>query len=97
MTFRTLDVGGDKIAASSTNVPEDNPALGWRSILPYVGSAGLAATAVAPVDPCGRGTGIARYFPMIAAVAEFDAARRLFDMEMERHVGRDVIRRPALR
>ncbi|NDH64329.1 MAG: hypothetical protein EBY18_22390 [Alphaproteobacteria bacterium] len=32
VTFRTLDVGGDKIAASTFAMQEDNPAMGWRSI-----------------------------------------------------------------
>ena len=32
VVIRTLDVGGDKIAASSADLPEDNPAMGWRAI-----------------------------------------------------------------
>ena len=32
MTFRTLDIGADKVAALSAPPREDNPALGWRAI-----------------------------------------------------------------
>jgi phosphotransferase system enzyme I (PtsP) len=32
VTFRTLDVGGDKVLPYMRNVEEENPALGWRAI-----------------------------------------------------------------
>jgi phosphotransferase system enzyme I (PtsP) len=32
VTFRTLDVGGDKILPYMRHEPEENPALGWRAI-----------------------------------------------------------------
>src|SRR6476469_5003884 len=32
VTFRTLDIGGDKVLAYLRNIEEENPALGWRAI-----------------------------------------------------------------
>ncbi len=32
VTFRTLDIGGDKVLPYMRNVVEENPALGWRAI-----------------------------------------------------------------
>ena len=32
VTFRTLDIGGDKVLPYMRNVEEENPALGWRAI-----------------------------------------------------------------
>jgi phosphotransferase system enzyme I (PtsP) len=87
-TFRTLDVGGDKIAASSANVPEDNPALGCRSIRLTLDRPSLLRQQLRALIRATEGSNLRVMFPMVASVAEFDAARRLFDMEMERHAGR---------
>src|SRR5581483_10644026 len=32
VTFRTLDIGGDKVLPYMRRVHEENPALGWRGI-----------------------------------------------------------------
>ena len=32
VTFRTLDIGGDKVLPYMPAVEEENPALGWRAI-----------------------------------------------------------------
>ncbi|MBV9558369.1 MAG: GAF domain-containing protein, partial [Pseudolabrys sp.] len=32
VTFRTLDIGGDKVLPYMRNIDEENPALGWRAI-----------------------------------------------------------------
>ena len=32
VTFRTLDIGGDKVLPYLRNIEEENPALGWRAI-----------------------------------------------------------------
>ncbi len=88
VTFRTLDVGGDKIAASSTNVPEDNPALGWRSIRLTLDRPALLRQQLRALIRAAKGQSLRVMFPMIASVSEFDSARKLFDAEIERHVSR---------
>ncbi len=93
VTFRTLDVGGDKIAASSFSGPEDNPAMGWRSIRLTLDRPALLRQQLRAMIKATEGEVLRVMFPMVASVAEFDAARRIFDLEMERHL-RDGGRSP---
>ncbi len=86
VTFRTLDVGGDKIAASSSNAPEDNPAMGWRSIRLTLDRPALLRQQLRAMIKATEGEYLRVMFPMIANVAEFDAARRIFKLEMDRHL-----------
>lgn len=85
VTFRTLDVGGDKIAASSVQAPEDNPAMGWRSIRLTLDRPSLLRQQLRALIKATAGRHLRVMFPMIATVTEFDAARRIFDMELVRH------------
>ena len=43
VTFRTLDIGGDKVLPYMRNIEEENPALGWRAIRLGTRSSGAAA------------------------------------------------------
>jgi phosphotransferase system enzyme I (PtsP) len=86
VTFRTLDVGGDKIAASSVTGPEDNPAMGWRSIRLTLDRPALLRQQLRAMIKATEGEVLRVMFPMIASVAEFDAAHRIFNLEMERHL-----------
>jgi len=86
VTFRTLDVGGDKIAASSTHAPEDNPAMGWRSIRLTLDRPSLLRQQLRALIKATAGRHLRVMFPMIATVSEFDAARQILDMELSRHV-----------
>ena len=85
VTFRTLDVGGDKIAASSTQAPEDNPAMGWRSIRLTLDRPSLLRQQLRALIKATAGRQLRVMFPMIATLAEFDAARKILDMELVRH------------
>ncbi len=86
VTFRTLDVGGDKIAASTASMPEDNPAMGWRSIRLTLDRPSLLRQQLRALIRATAGKELRVMFPMIAAVSELDAARRIFDMEIEQHL-----------
>ena len=86
VTFRTLDVGGDKIAASTASMPEDNPAMGWRSIRLTLDRPSLLRQQLRALIRATAGKELRVMFPMIAEVSELDAARRIFDMEIERHL-----------
>jgi phosphotransferase system enzyme I (PtsP) len=86
VTFRTLDVGGDKIAASSVSGPEDNPAMGWRSIRLTLDRPALLRQQLRAMIRATEGETLRVMFPMIASVSEFDAAHRIFNLEMERHI-----------
>ena len=86
VTFRTLDVGGDKIAASSVSGPEDNPAMGWRSIRLTLDRPALLKQQLRAMIKATEGETLRVMFPMIATVSEFDAARRIFHLELEHHL-----------
>jgi phosphotransferase system enzyme I (PtsP) len=86
VTFRTLDVGGDKIAISAAAAPEDNPAMGWRSIRLTLDRPALLRQQLRAMIKATEGETLRVMFPMIANCGEFDAARRIFDLEMERHL-----------
>ncbi len=88
VTFRTLDVGGDKIAASSSSAHEDNPAMGWRSIRLTLDRPSVMRQQIRAIIQACEGHVLRIMFPMVATVAEFEASRRLLDMEIERHIKR---------
>ena len=44
VTFRTLDIGGDKVLPYMRNIEEENPALGWRAIRLGLDRPGLLRT-----------------------------------------------------
>jgi phosphotransferase system enzyme I (PtsP) len=85
VTFRTLDVGGDKIAASRAADKEDNPAMGWRSVRLTLDRPSVMRQQLRAIIKASEGGAVRVMFPMIASTAEFDACRRIFDMEVERH------------
>ncbi|MDX2142300.1 MAG: phosphoenolpyruvate--protein phosphotransferase [Rhodospirillaceae bacterium] len=88
ITFRTLDVGGDKIASSWSGAQEDNPAMGWRSIRLTLDRPSVMRQQLRAIIQACQGRELRVMFPMIASVAEFEASRRIFDMEFERHLSR---------
>ena len=83
VTFRTLDLGGDKVLPYLEAEREENPALGWRAIRMGLDRPGLLRlqlraliAAPPPAASCGSCS------RMIATVDEFRAARALVDAEM---------------
>jgi phosphotransferase system enzyme I (PtsP) len=88
VTFRTLDVGGDKIAASFAADKEDNPAMGWRSVRLTLDRPSVMRQQLRAIIQASESKPFRVMFPMIASTAEFDASKRLLDMEIKRHVSR---------
>ena len=84
VTFRTLDLGGDKILPYSDPVPEENPALGWRSIRIALDRPGLMRYQLRALIAAGSGHHLRVMFPMVATVDEFIAAKALFNREVMR-------------
>ncbi len=77
VTFRTLDIGGDKILPYMSRLEEDNPALGWRAIRIGLDRPGLLRTQLRAMLRAGAGRDLRIMFPMVATCAEFDAAKDL--------------------
>jgi phosphotransferase system, enzyme I, PtsP len=82
VTFRTLDIGGDKVLPYMRNVEEENPALGWRAIRLGLDRPGLLRSQIRALLRAAGGRDLKIMFPMIAAVEEFDEARSLVEREL---------------
>jgi phosphotransferase system enzyme I (PtsP) len=82
VTFRTLDIGGDKLLPYMRNVEEENPALGWRAIRLGLDRPGLLRAQVRALLRAGGGRELKIMFPMIATVEEFDEAKGLVEREL---------------
>ncbi|MEE9140559.1 MAG: phosphoenolpyruvate--protein phosphotransferase [Alphaproteobacteria bacterium] len=84
VVFRTLDVGGDKLLSYMRYAREDNPAMGWRSIRIGLDHPSLLRQQLRALVRAAAGFRLDVMFPMISEVAEFDEAREIFDLEVER-------------
>jgi len=82
VTFRTLDIGGDKVLPYMRNIEEENPALGWRAIRLGLDRPALLRTQLRALLRAGGGRALKIMFPMIATVAEFDQAKELVELEL---------------
>jgi phosphotransferase system enzyme I (PtsP) len=88
VTFRTLDIGGDKILPYMQSVEEENPALGWRAIRIGLDRPGLLRAQVRALLKASDGRKLRIMFPMIATCDEFARAKALVDREsayLQRH------------
>jgi phosphotransferase system enzyme I (PtsP) len=88
VTFRTLDIGGDKILPYMRSVEEENPALGWRAIRIGLDRPGLLRAQVRALLKASDGRKLRIMFPMVATCDEFARAKALVDREsayLQRH------------
>ena len=72
VTFRTLDIGADKVLPYLRQPKEENPALGWRSIRMALDRPALLRLQVRALMLAAEGKPMKIMFPMISEVAEFD-------------------------
>lgn len=84
VTFRALDVGGDKVLPYWNPHDEDNPALGWRSIRITLDRPAVLRHQLRALLRAAEGRELRLMFPMIAEVAELAQARKILDLEIER-------------
>jgi phosphotransferase system enzyme I (PtsP) len=82
VTFRTLDLGGDKVLPWMEAEREDNPALGWRAIRMGLDRPALLRMQLRALITAARGRPLRIMFPLVASVDEFRAARALVDVEI---------------
>jgi phosphotransferase system, enzyme I, PtsP len=82
VTFRTLDVGGDKVLPYMRAVEEENPALGWRAIRLGLDRPALLRSQIRALLRAASTRTLRVMFPMIAAVREFDEAKALVEREL---------------
>jgi phosphotransferase system, enzyme I, PtsP len=94
VTFRTLDVGGDKTLPYFPAPDEENPALGWRAIRIGLDRPAMLRMQLRALVRAAAGHELRVKFPLVAEVAEFDQARRLLDRELAKAV-RDGLAPPS--
>jgi phosphotransferase system, enzyme I, PtsP len=84
VTFRTLDVGGDKVLPYVGAFGDDNPAMGWRAIRIGLDRPAMLRRQLRALIQAANGRPLSVMFPMIAEVAELLSARQLLDLELDR-------------
>jgi len=82
VTFRTLDLGGDKVLPYLQAEREDNPALGWRAVRMGLDRPGLLRMQLRALIDAVAGRPLRVMFPLVASIDEFRAARALVDREI---------------
>ncbi|BBU63115.1 phosphoenolpyruvate--protein phosphotransferase [Methylosinus sp. C49] len=82
VTFRTLDIGSDKILPYMATIDEENPALGWRAIRIGLDRPGLLRMQIRAMLKAAGGRDVRIMFPMIANIAEFEAAKAIAHREL---------------
>jgi phosphotransferase system enzyme I (PtsP) len=82
VTFRTLDLGGDKLLPYMEAEREENPALGWRAIRMGLDRPALLRLQIRALIKAAKGRSLRIMFPLVASVDEFRAARALVEQEV---------------
>jgi len=83
VTFRTLDIGGDKVVSYMRGQEEENPALGWRAIRLSLDRPGLLRTQMRALLRAAAGAELKMMLPMVTEVSEIHAVRELMQKEVQ--------------
>lgn len=83
VTFRTLDLGGDKVLPYVKAEREENPALGWRAVRIGLDRPALLRYQLRALINAADGKKLRVMFPLVTTIAEFEAARALVERELE--------------
>ena len=86
VTFRTLDIGGDKILPYLRHTHEENPALGWRAIRFALDRPAIFRTQIRALLQASGGRKLNILLPMIADIWEIEQARDLINREIDHHL-----------
>src|SRR5262249_18883904 len=90
VTFRTLDIGGDKVLPYLPEAEEQNPAMGWRAIRIALDRPAMLRQQLRAMLRASSGRRLRIMLPMVAEHAEFAAAREVFEIESRRAVERGI-------
>ncbi len=83
VVFRTLDVGGDKVAPHFGDTRGENPSMGWRALRVSLDRPAMLRHQVRALLSAAAGRHLRLMFPMVSDASEFVAARRILHMEQE--------------
>ncbi|WP_404480144.1 phosphoenolpyruvate--protein phosphotransferase [Novosphingobium sp. BL-52-GroH] len=86
VVFRTVDIGGDKTLPylrHDDGEGEENPAMGWRALRVALERDGLLKVQARALLEAAAGRKLNVMFPMVAEPWEFDAAKAVFDGQLD--------------
>lgn len=84
VTFRTLDIGGDKIVPYMWRVSDENPVLGWRGIRVSLDKVTILRQQARALIRASAGKNLRLLFPMVSDISEYREARHHVDQEWAR-------------
>ena len=82
VTFRMLDIGGDKVLPYLKTISEDNPALGWRALRLAIDRPGLLRVQMRGMLRAAGGRDLRFMLPMVTEPAEIDLVRQVLEREL---------------
>lgn len=82
--FRTLDIGSDKVLPYWHRDAEENPAMGWRALRISLDRPAMLRQQLRAMILAAGGRALHVMFPMVAQVEEFDDAKEILDLELQR-------------
>jgi phosphotransferase system enzyme I (PtsP) len=85
VVFRTVDIGGDKVLPylrHNDGEAEENPAMGWRALRVALERDGLLKVQARALIEAAAGRTLNVMFPMVTEPWEFDAAKAVFDSQL---------------
>ncbi|MBS0479124.1 MAG: peptidase, partial [Proteobacteria bacterium] len=85
VTFRTVDIGGDKALPylNTHDEDEENPAMGWRALRLALERGGLMKAQARALIEAAGGRTLNVMFPMVSEPWEFDEAKAIFEAQRE--------------
>src|SRR6202453_3149243 len=82
VSFRTLDIGGDKVLPYMKGIDEQNPALGWRALRIGLDRPALLRMQFRAFIRAAAGRDLKIMAPMVSTVDEYRVARSMLDHEL---------------
>lgn len=84
VTFRTLDVGSDKVLPWRAAIEEENPAMGWRAARVSTDIPGLLRHQLKAFISAAKGRPLHVMFPMVSDMHEWHFCNNILQHELER-------------
>ncbi|WP_374650342.1 phosphoenolpyruvate--protein phosphotransferase [Dongia sp.] len=82
--FRTLDIGSDKVLPYWHRDAEENPAMGWRALRISLDRPAMLRQQLRAMILAAGGRALNVMFPMVSLVEEFDDAKEILVLELQR-------------
>ncbi|MEM9277512.1 MAG: phosphoenolpyruvate--protein phosphotransferase [Pseudomonadota bacterium] len=83
VTFRALDIGGDKVVPYLNTAQEENPSMGWRALRLSLDRPALLRTQIRALLKAAAGRNLRLMLPMVTQVWEIHQVRELIRREVE--------------